>query len=303
MLGPGRSGRKGRICNKVMQLRYWRLPGRVLRMHGRLQPAQKKGIVLKPTSLVSTKLTGVILPIALSVLSITGAHAQSSVPADQNAVLAPIEVTGSLIRSTDRVTFNQVQVVTAQDIEASGEVTVADYLRDLAVNSASSWADNFAYGATGGAGIALRGLSEKYTLVLVEGIRVAPYGFPSNGSDTFVDLNSIPLNAIERIEVVKTGAVSQYGSDAIAGVVTVITKKDVKGLEVGAAYGGAAAGTEHTEKLDLLGGFGDLNSDRYNVTASASYFKQEGYTLADRANTSGQNYSALPNGVITHGAD
>src|SRR6202789_3680749 len=221
-----------------------------------------QGIVLKLTSLLSTRLTCVLSPIALAVLSITSANAQTTASADQSVTLAPIEVTGSLIRSTDRVTFNQVQVVTAQDIEASGEVTVADYLRDLAVNSASSWDDNFAYGATGGAGIALRGLSEKYTLVLVDGQRVAPYAEPSNGTDAFVDLNSLPLNAIERIEVVKTGAVSQYGSDAIAGVVNVITKKDVKGLEVGASYGGAAAGTEHTEKLDLLGGFGDLQADR-----------------------------------------
>src|ERR1700678_2039872 len=253
-------------------------------------------MVLKRISSGSSRAAGALLVWAVSVLAVSTAFAQTLVSTDQNTTLAPIEVTGSLIRSTDRVTFNQVQVVTAQDIEASGEVTVADYLRDLAVNSASSWADNFAYGATGGAGIALRGLSEKYTLVLVEGIRVAPYGFPSNGSDTFVDLNSIPLNAIERIEVVKTGAVSQYGSDAIAGVVNIITRKNFTGFEATARYGDAAAGTEHTEKLDLLGGFGDLNSDRYNVTASASYFKQEGYTLADRANTSGQNYSALPNG-------
>ena len=272
-------------------------------MVGRLQPAQKKGIVLKPTSLVSTKLTGIILPIALSVLSITGAHAQSSVPADQNAVLAPIEVTGSLIRSTDRVTFNQVQVVTAQDIEASGEVTVADYLRDLAVNSASSWADNFAFGATGGAGIALRGLSEKYTLVLVDGIRVAPYGFPSNGTDTFVDLNSLPITAIERIEIVKTGAVSQYGSDAIAGVVNIITRKNFTGFEATAGYGDATHGGEPTRRAGVIGGVGDLDNDRYNVTASADYFLQGGYTLAERSNTQAQDYTTQPHGALTRGAD
>jgi iron complex outermembrane receptor protein len=181
-----------------------------------------QGMVLKRISSGSITAAGGLL--ALALFAVTNIQAQTTASADQSVTLAPIEVTGSLIRSTDRVTFNQVQVVTAQDIEASGEVTVADYLRDLAVNSASSWADNFAYGATGGAGIALRGLSEKYTLVLVDGIRVAPYGFPSNGTDTFVDLNSLPITAIERIEVVKTGAVSQYGSDAIAGVVNIITR-------------------------------------------------------------------------------
>jgi iron complex outermembrane receptor protein len=92
--------------------------------------------------------------------------------------LAVVEITGSLIRSSEKTQFNSVQTITPEDIQATGSVTVADYLHDLAVNSASSWGDNFAYGATGGAGIAMRGLSEKYTLVLVDGQRVAPYGFP-----------------------------------------------------------------------------------------------------------------------------
>jgi iron complex outermembrane receptor protein len=218
-----------------------------------------------------------------SVIGLTSlAHAQQTPSAGIGQELDAIVVTGSLIKSADKVGFNQVQIITSSDIQATGTTTVSEFLRTIAVNSASSWADDFAYGAAGGAGIALRGLSEKYTLVLVDGQRVAPYAEPSNGTDAFFDLNALPLNAIERIEVVKTGAVSQYGSDAIAGVINIITKKDVKGLEVGAAFGGAAAGTEHTEKLDLLGGFGDLKSDRYNVTASASYFKQQGYTLAAR---------------------
>src|SRR5580658_6896308 len=254
-------------------------------------------MILKRISSAPIRVTCGLLALALT--DIAFSQAQAPVSADQNTTLAPIEVTGSLIRSTDRVTFNQVQVVTAQDIEASGEVTVADYLRDLAVNSASSWADNFAFGATGGAGIALRGLSEKYTLVLVDGIRVAPYGFPSNGTDTFVDLNSLPITAIERIEIVKSGAVSQYGSDAIAGVVNIITRKNFNGFEATAGYGDATHGGEPTRRVGVIGGLGDLDTDRYNVTASADYFLQGGYTLAERPNTRSQNYY----GTLTRGAD
>jgi iron complex outermembrane recepter protein len=204
--------------------------------------------------------------------------------------MATVEITGSLIRSTERSEFNQVQVITAEDLARSGQVTVSDYLRDLAVNSASSWADNFAYGAWGGGGIALRGLSEKYTLVLVDGVRVAPYGWPSNGYDSFFDLNSLPLNLVERIEVVKTGAVSQYGSDAIGGVINIITRKDYKGVEAEAAYGNATHGGEPTRRVSVLGGIGDLQQDRYNLTATASYFLQGGYTLGERANTRNQTY-------------
>lgn len=224
-------------------------------------------------------------------LAFTAAHAADELPT--------VEITGSLIRSTEPTEFNQVQVISAEELARSGEVTVSDYLRDLAVNSASSWADNFAYGAWGGGGLALRGLSEKYTLVLVDGVRVAPYGWPSNGSDSFVDLNAVPLNLVERIEVVKTGAVSQYGSDAIGGVINIITRKDYKGLEAEAAYGNATHGGEPTRRFSLLGGIGDLQQDRYNLTATASYFLQGGYTLAERANTRDQTY----NGAFSGAAD
>jgi iron complex outermembrane receptor protein len=276
---------------------------------------QKRGNQVKRKPL-TLSIIGLLIPaIGLSIAAISTARAQvqpgntSAAPAPagtaapESSELPTIEVTGSLIRTTDLVNFNQVQVVTDKDIEASGAVTVADFLRDTAENSASSWADDFAYGATGGAGIALRGLSEKYTLVLVDGQRVAPYGFPSNGTDTFADLNSIPLNIIDRIEIVKTGAVSQYGSDAIAGVVNIITKKNYNGLEVTAGYGDATQGGEATRKFGLIGGFGDLDTDRYNVTASASYFLQNGYTLAGRSNTRAQDYSNLPYGAVTKGSD
>lgn len=227
----------------------------------------------------------------------TGPTAANTAPTPQ---LEPIEVTGTLIRSTVRSEFNQVQVISAEDLARSGEVTVADYLRDLAVNSASSWGDNFAYGAWGGSGIALRGLSEKYTLILVDGVRVAPYGWPSNGYDSFFDLNSLPASLIERIEVVKSGAVSQYGSDAIGGVINIITRKSYQGLEAQAAYGDATHGGEPTRKFSLLGGIGDLQVDRYNLTATAGYFLQGGYTLAERSSTRGQTYGGAFSGAADY---
>lgn len=228
-------------------------------------------------------------------------HAQET--QGPETLLKPVLVTGSLIQTTQRFGLNQVQTVSLKDIRASGFVTVAEFLRNSAVNSANSWGDNFAYGATGGSGIALRGLPEKYTLVLVNGLRVAPYAFPSNGTDTFVDLNSIPMDAIQRIEILKTGAVSEYGSDATAGVVNIITKKDYQGLDLNASYGDATQGGEATRKFSVLGGIGDLRTDHYNVTATVSYFLQNGYTLADRSNTRAQNYLDKPYGALTGGAD
>lgn len=244
------------------------------------------------------------LPLLIATAVSTGpACAQSSTASPASSTeLDKVQVTGSLIPSSDKVGYNQVQTISAEQIQASGYTTLDEFLRSTAANSANSWGDNFAYGATGGSGIALRGLSEKYTLVLVDGQRVAPFAYPSNGTDAFVDLNAIPVSMVERIEIVKTGAVSEYGSDAVAGVVNVITRKNYQGLRIGGSYGGATRGGVGTGKFNLLGGFGDLDRDRYNVTIGADYFKQDGLNLADRADTAGQDYSDHRFGSNSRGA-
>ena len=211
--------------------------------------------------------------------------------------LKTFEVTGSLIRQADKTGFQQVQVISPKQIQDSGAQSVSDYVRSISANSANSWGeandDSF---AAGGAGIALRGLSEKYTLVLVDGQRVAPFAFAVNGTDQFFDLNTLPLNIVDRIEVVKTGAVSQYGSDAIGGVVNIITKHNFQGLQLDGGYGGATQGGAGTTKFGILGGFGDLTSDGFNVTATASYYKSNGFTLADRDTTKNEDFSNKPFG-------
>src|SRR5690606_2480397 len=91
--------------------------------------------------------------------------------------------------------------------------------------------------AAGSAGIGLRGLSQKNTLVLLNGRRLANYGFPANGlSDTFVNLNALPMVAVERIDVLKDGASAVYGSDAVAGVVNIITRENFQGFEAGGSF-------------------------------------------------------------------
>ncbi|AJY41725.1 TonB-dependent receptor [Burkholderia humptydooensis] len=239
---------------------------------------------------------------AASGAAVTGETAPAVPAANGQGKVAQIkrfEVTGSLIRQSDKTGFQQVQTITPKEIQASGAVTVTDFLRDATANSANSWGEgqsgNFAAGA---AGIALRGLSEKYTLVMIDGQRVAPYAFFSNSVDSFFDLNTLPLNDIERIEIVKTGAVSQYGSDAIGGVVNIITKHNFRGLQLDSSLGSAikAGNGDGTTKFGVLGGFGDLNADRFNVTAALSYYKSNGFTLADRDSTRNQDFTGKPGG-------
>lgn len=220
--------------------------------------------------------------------------------ADQATQLSGVEVTGSLIRSSDKTGYNQVQTVTAQAIQASGASTVADYLRQTSANSGSSYNESTVLNQSPGAtGIALRGLSVKYTLVLVDGQRVAPYAFASGGTDTFFDLNTLPLNMIDHIEIVKTGGVPEYGSDAIAGVVNIITKKDYQGLQVDGNLGGAQHGGQGTTNFSVLGGFGDLKKDRFNVTTALSYMRQSGVSMDERDITSSENYLGLNGGFFS----
>jgi iron complex outermembrane receptor protein len=263
------------------------------------QPATT-GTAAGATTSESTPAAAVAAP-ASGVTAAPSADNTTATPTAEKGVqqIKKFEVTGSLIRSADKVGFNAVQTISQKDIQESGATTVADYLRTTSANSANSWGEgqsgNFAAGA---AGIALRGLSEKYTLVLVDGQRVAPFAFFSNSVDSFFDLNTLPLNSIDRIEIVKTGAVSQYGSDAIAGVVNIITKHDFQGLQLDGSYGSAISqgGGAGTTKFGVLAGFGDLNADRFNVTAAASYYKSNGFTLADRDATSAQDFTNQPGG-------
>ncbi|MDE1182457.1 TonB-dependent receptor [Paraburkholderia sp.] len=212
--------------------------------------------------------------------------------------LEKVEVTGSLIRTSDKTGNIEIQTVTPKEIQASGYTTVADFLRGTAANSASSWSQStMNSSAPGGAGMALRGLSEKYTLVLVDGQRVANYAMAVNFTDTFFDVNSIPLNAVDHIEIVKTGAVSEYGSDAIAGVVNIITKKNFQGLQIDSQLGKAQHPGDATGSFSVLGGIGDLNADRYNITAAASWYRDSGSSLADRPMTSQQDFSNYAGGL------
>jgi iron complex outermembrane receptor protein len=172
--------------------------------------------------------------------------------------LEKIEVTGSNIKRTETENVNPVQAITRQEIERSGQATVAELLRSISANAGQSFNETFTNSFSPGAsGIALRGLSQKNTLVLLNGRRVANYGFAQNLADTYVDLNAIPISAVERIEVLKDGASAIYGSDAIAGVVNVILRKDYQGGEIGASYGKAYEGGMAEKQGSAVVGFGN----------------------------------------------
>lgn len=208
------------------------------------------------------------------------------------AALARVVVTGSNIRRTDSETPSPVQTLTAADIARTGFSTLAEVLQHLSANNMGSLgqATPGAFGA-GGSGISLRGLTVGATLVLIDGHRMASYPLPDDGQRDFVDIASLPVDAVERVEVLKDGASAIYGSDAMAGVVNVILKRSQSGGALQAELGGATQGGGGSWKLSGIRGFGDLDRDRVAGYVAVSARRQQPILLSDRPALGGSDWT------------
>lgn len=197
--------------------------------------------------------------------------------------LQEVVVTGSYIPRTDSETPSPVSIITAADIEHSGLTSVADVVRTLSADNSGTLptAFNGAF-AAGASGIALRGLTVNSTLVLIDGLRAADYALPDDGVRSFVDLNSIAIGTIERIEVLRDGASSVYGADAIGGVVNIILKKQFQGFNANAEVGNSQHGGGFEKHFDLTAGTGNLAADHYNAYISAEYQSDNAIGAAQR---------------------
>ena len=175
-------------------------------------------------------------------------------------------MTGSRIKRIDTETPSPVQVITREQIERSGAQSVAEVLKRAPAANAGSFDENAVASFTPGAASAsLRGLGAQATLVLINGRRVAPFGFASGGQTTFVDINQIPIDVVERIEILLDGASAIYGSDAIGGVINVILRHDFNGLQVSGSARAIDARRRRLEKNgSITFGQGSLASDGYN---------------------------------------
>ena len=191
-------------------------------------------------------------PVSLAVSTAIALSASGlQVASAQQQSVEEVVVTGSRIkRENIEAAALPVTVITSEQIEESGDTSVADFVRDLPFNSFGSARQRSGSSAQSFAGVSLRGLGEGRTLILIDGRR-APVA-PNVGNAQ--DLNSIPLAAVERIEIITTGASAIYGSDAIGGVMNIITRKDFNGVQiaVGASDPERAGGA--TEEGSLIFG-------------------------------------------------
>jgi iron complex outermembrane recepter protein len=236
-----------------------------------------------------------------------GAALSSAVAMGQTAATAPapelqeIIVTGSLIKRTDTETPSPVQVLSADAIKEMGYTNVSQVLSNLSANGQGTLSQGFSGAfASGASGVALRGLTVGGTLTLIDGQRMVAYPISDDNERSFVDVSAIPINAVERIEVLKDGASAIYGADAIAGVVNIILKKSYTGTEFAAEAGTSQKHDGTTEHLSGISGIGDLASDGYNAYVAVDFHHTDQILATSRnAGFTNLNFGNYPGGLNT----
>ena len=207
-----------------------------------------------------------------------GVSAQT--PDEDEVALEEVVVTGSRIKRSDTSSISPISVLTDQDIAVSGNLTLENFIQDLPAVNGGDFGAGVNNGNPGIASVSLRGLGPNRTLTLVNGKR-----FASASVNGFVDLNMIPTAIVERVEVLRDGASTVYGSDAIAGVVNIITKKDFEGVDI--QFGYDITDEDDGEMINGSLVFGN-SFDKGNFIVGAQVNKREEIRQGDRA------FSACP---------
>jgi len=215
--------------------------------------------------------------LALAVLAGSAMFAGAAVAQEQ---IQKVEITGSAIKRINVEGALPVQRLTQEAIARSGATTVADLIQALpAMQGFQIEAAAAGTNSGGRVSASLHGIGEEYTLVLLNGRRIAP-----QGSGSSINLNAIPMSAVERVEILTDGASALYGSDAIAGVLNFILKKNYQGVSAEATYSQPTeSGAGRKSNASLTVGFGNLEEDRYNVLLSYRHDEQAQLKSVDRA--------------------
>ncbi len=235
----------------------------------------------------SMKLKKLVLALAVAGVGSQAWAQEAGGSGDTSAkTLDAVQVTGSRIKRTDVEATLPVTVIQKEQIQAQGITSAEQLLQflNIASNSGDSLAANSGIappgmrGNNGVSGANLRGQGADATLVLLNGRRVATHGLAGQ----VVDLNSIPFAAIDRVEVLRDGASAMYGTDAIGGVINFITRNDYQGLSASTNLDITHDGGGSIYSANILGGFGDLDTDRWNVWGTLGWKKNQILTGRDR---------------------
>lgn len=208
---------------------------------------------------------------ATSVLTLhLAAAAQDAKPVET------VVVTGTIIGGTSPI--SPITTLDPTELDQRGITTVQGALQSLVSNNGPQLTNSFSANgafASGASGASLRGLSTNSTLVLFDGLRAAYYPLADDGQRNFVDLNTVPDDIVDHVEVLRDGASAAYGADAIAGVINIITKKEFQGLSTNEEGGISSRGDAAQFKLSATAGVGDLSSDHVNAYISGYYYHDD----------------------------
>ena len=238
----------------------------------------------KCTSVQKFTATGIMLATAISgsiaPLALAQAPDATTKPADSGTGEAVV-ITGSNIKRSDYEGPQAVIVYDSKKIEQSGARTVTEVLKRLPQNAAG-FTEGVNTGLSfspGASAASLRGLGVSATLVLLNGRRIAPFPLAQNGTDAFADLNSIPISAVDRIEILKEGASAVYGSDAIAGVINIILKNNYTGAEIESYIGNTTEKDSLEVRETMLSGFAN---EKFHIMVNANYYHRNSIASRDR---------------------
>ncbi|MCD2517891.1 TonB-dependent receptor [Massilia sp. G4R7] len=209
----------------------------------------------------------------IALIGVAGPALAQDMPAADR--IQRVEITGSSIKRIAKEGALPLEIISRKQLEDQGIVTAEQLIATLNVNGNGS--DNLASNAdvtsgaqrgnNGASSANLRGQGSDSTLVLLNGRRVATHGMKGSA----VDLNSIPMAAVERVEVLKDGASAIYGTDAIGGVINFILRKNYKGLEAQAFTDVAEESGGEIGRVSVTGGWGDLDNDGFNLLVTAAH--------------------------------
>jgi iron complex outermembrane receptor protein len=224
-----------------------------------------------------TKICGAVA-LAFGPLLAGAALAQDATPEAATNVQR-VEITGSAIKRIAMEGALPIQTISKDDIKKSGVTTVTDLIQNLPAMQGFTSATQSVNGGGGGVTTAsIHDLGSQYTLVLLNGHRMASYTTSSE-----VNLNQIPLSAIDHVDVLTDGASALYGADAIAGVVNIITKKDTTDGALDLSMDHPFKSGGQSASASISKGFGDLAKDRFNVFLAASFQHQSALTASQRS--------------------
>src|SRR4026207_651435 len=250
---------------------------------------------LEPPAFISASVAGLfaLLACPVSAQNPSPTPAPAASPSEAESVI----VTGSQIptQTAAEVGANPVQVIDRYTIEKSGERNTEELLRNQPVANANGVSPSGNTGpGQGSSSISLRGFDPGATLVLINGHRMVSHPSGTNGGfDFFVDLNTIPRDAIESIEILKDGASTTYGADAVAGVVNIKLRHNYQGAEAYAEYGNSTDTDSGETAASILFGVGDNNT---NLSGVANYYSRNSIFSRDRDY---DRRTSLPNSIKT----